>query len=50
MKGSWLIRGGTVCLPDGMKKSEVLVENGRITAVGEKLFPGQKRWMHPDFW
>lgn len=37
MKGSWLIRGGTVCLPDGMKKSEVLVENGRITAVGEKL-------------
>lgn len=37
MSGSWLIRGGTVCLPDGMKKSDVLVENGRIVAVGEVL-------------
>lgn len=37
MNGSWLLRGGTVCLPDGMQKSDVLLENGRIAAVGEAL-------------
>lgn len=37
MNGSWLIRGGTVCLPDGMKQADVLVENGRVAAVGEGL-------------
>ncbi len=34
---TWLIRGGTVCTPDGMQTADVLVEDGRITAVGEGL-------------
>ena len=37
MNNTWWIRGGTVCTPDGMQQADLLVDNGRITAVGEGL-------------
>ena len=37
MNNTWLIRGGTVCTPDGMQQADLLVDNGCITAVGEGL-------------
>lgn len=37
MNSSWLIRGGTVCTPEGQQQADLLLENGRITAVGQGL-------------
>lgn len=37
MNNTWWIRGGTVCTPDGMQQADLLVDNGRVTAVGEGL-------------
>ena len=37
-----IIRGATVCLPDGMAETDVAVADGKICAVGEELSAKQK--------
>lgn len=32
-----LIKNGTLVLPEGMKKTDLLIENGRIAGIGDKL-------------
>jgi dihydropyrimidinase len=41
----WLVRGGTVVGPDGLRRSDVAVAEGKIVELGEEIDPGRAQNM-----
>lgn len=37
MANKWWIRGGSVCTPEGLRQTDLLLEDGRVAAIGEGL-------------